>query len=88
VCEASCHISDCSCETVSCFEMQVKTEIVLLKANIHQNDIQRSLKSSRQQSHKEKQKKRQKGSTRHEREAYPKIVELNVPTTPRCNVRC
>jgi len=38
-------------------EMQMKTETMLLQANIHENNSKRSLKSRRQHSHKEKDKK-------------------------------
>ena len=62
-------------------EMLTKNEMVVRQANIHVNDSKRSNKSSKQYSYKQKPKKRQKCNTRHGKQAYPKTVELNVPTT-------
>ena len=69
-------------------EIAMKLEIVLGQASIHVNDRKRSKKSSKHYLHKRKHKKWHKCNTRHGKRAYPKIVELNVPTTPRCDVRC
>lgn len=55
---------------------------------LHQNDNKNSLKLSRYPSHEEKHKKLQKHNTIHEKWAYPETTELNVSTTPRCNVEC
>lgn len=62
--------------------------MVLLQANIHQNDTKCSLKSSKQHLHKEKHKKRQKCSGSHEKKTYPKITKLKVPKAPGCDVGC
>jgi len=69
-------------------EMATKYEIELGQAIIYANDIKRSKKSRKWYSHKQKHKKRQKCSTRNGNWAYPKTVELNVSTTPRCDVGC
>jgi len=79
--QKQCHACDSS-------EMQWKTKIVLLQANMHQNDSKCSLKPSRKHLHKEKYKKRLKRSKRHENQTYPENFELNVLKTPRCNVGC
>ena len=60
--------------------------MVLLQANIYQNDRKRSLKSSKQCSHKAKHKKQQKRSARHEKQTYPEKTKLKVPKTLGCNV--
>lgn len=66
----------------------MKTEKVLLQANIHQNGSKCSLKSSRHYSHKAKQTKQQNHNERHEKWASPKTIELSVSTNSRCNVGC
>jgi len=68
--------------------MLMKTEMVLVQAIMYQNDIKRSLKSSRQHSYEAKHKKHQKCNRRHEKQAHPKTDVLNVPMTPRCNMGC
>jgi len=69
-------------------EIVMQTERMLVQASIHVNDNKCSLKSSRQHSYKVKHKKHQKWNTRNEKWDYQKIDEMNVPTTPRCNVGC
>jgi len=66
----------------------MKTEIVLVQDSMYQNNSKHSLKSRRQCSYEAKHKKRQKCNTRHGKWPYPKTTELNVPTTPRCDVGC
>ena len=68
--------------------MLTETEIMLVQASMYQNDNKHSLKSGKQHSYEAKRKKRHKCNTRHEKRTYPKTTELNVPTTPRCNVGC
>jgi len=66
----------------------MKIEMVLAQASMYQNDNKRSLKSSRQCSYEAKHKNRQKCNTRYRKWAYPKTTELNVTTTPICDVGC
>jgi len=68
--------------------MLTKTKMVLEKASLYQNDRKYSLTSRKKHSYEVKHKKRQKCNTRHGKRAYPKTVELNVLTAPRCNVGC
>ena len=81
ICEKQFHACDISV-------MLTKIETVLVQASMYQSDSKCSLKSSRQCSYEAKHKKRQKCNTRHGKQAYPKSLELNVPTTPRCDVVC
>lgn len=67
-------------------EIATKAKIVLVQANMYQNDSKFSLKLSIQCSYEAKHKKGQKCNTRHERRAYYKTAELSEPTTPRCDV--
>lgn len=76
-----CHACDNS-------EMQMKIEMVIVKANMHAHDIKRSQKSSRQHSHKSKHKKQHKCYKRQVKKTYPRIIELDVLKTPRCIVGC
>ena len=69
-------------------EIAMKIEMVLVQDSMYQNNNKRSLKLRRQRSYKAKHKKCQKCNTRHENQAYPKTVQLNVPTTSRCSAGC
>jgi len=81
ICEKYFHACDNS-------EMLKKNKMVLVKASMHVNESNYSLKSSRHHSHKAKHKKRQKRSVSHEQWTYPKKAELDVQTTPRCIMGC
>ena len=69
-------------------EIGKKTETVLVQASMHVNESKHSRKSRKQYSQMRKHKKREKCSTRHGKRAYQKITELNVLTSPRCDVGC
>ena len=68
--------------------MLTKTEMVLVHTRMYQNNSKHSLKSSRQHSYEAKHKKFQKCNIGHGKKAYPKNVELSMPTAPRCDVGC
>lgn len=69
-------------------EIATKTETKLRQANVYLNDNKHSKKSRKQYSHKWKHEKWHKCSTRHGKRAYPKTVDLNVSTAPRCDMGC
>ena len=66
----------------------MKAKIMLAQASMYQNNNKRSLKSSKQHSYEVKHKKYQKCNPRHGKQTYPNTAEMNVPTTPRCNMGC
>ena len=74
-----------ACDSI---EMLMKTKMVLVQARMYQNNNKHSLKSRRKHSYDVKHKKRQKCNTSHGKWAYPKTVDLSVPTSPRCDVGC
>jgi len=69
-------------------DVETKTKTVLEQASMCQKVRKHSLKSSRQNSYETKHKKHKKCNTRHGKRAYPKTTELNVLTSPRCDVEC